>query len=70
MHAPIKTSLWPPDKQTREKVVGEGGPIPPRTGRALILGTDNKNSGPRGHKWLTKVSSTDASALIIIPHQF
>jgi len=58
-----------PAKQTRGKIVGDGGPIPPRTGRALILGTDNKNSGSRGHKWSTKVSPTDASALVIIPHQ-
>ena len=44
-----KTKVVAPSKQTRGKVVGDGGPIPPRMGRALSLGTDNKNSGPRGH---------------------
>ena len=44
-----KTGVVAPNKQTREKVVGDGDPTSPRTGRALILGTDNKNSGPRGY---------------------
>ena len=44
-----KTGVVAPTKQTREKVVGDGDPTSPRTGRALILKTDNKNSGPRGH---------------------
>ena len=44
-----KTKVVAPSKQTREKIVGDRVPMGPRTGRALSLGTDNKNSGPRGH---------------------
>ena len=44
-----KTGVVAPNKQTTEKVMGDGDPTSPRTGRALNLETDNKNSGPRGH---------------------
>ena len=69
-YAPNKTKVVAPfSTDLRKGTRSRGFPEKlPRVVSALSLRTDNRNSGPRGHKWLTKVSSTDASALVINPH--